>query len=219
MEQIREHCVSHPHIYLFRVQNMRNVLFKELRTQSKQNSRFFIGKNRVMALALGLETSSEAVEGASQVAKRLKGVRGLLFSHMGIEEIQPLLEAQEAVDYARAGTVADMTVVVEHDPQGLRNMTTGELLSATLEPQLRAAGMPTKLRGGYILLAHETPYTICEAGQKLSADQARLLKAFGIKMASFRVALLGHLHQGVFEEFEDPFAADDEAVEDEQMME
>lgn len=207
MDQIRACATEYSHIYIFKVRNMRNVLFKDLRVAA--TGRFFIGKNRVMGLALGKEASSECVEGGAEVASRLRGDVGLFFSNEAPDAVTQLLDAQETWDYARTGNRADMTVVIEADPAGLRNVETGEPLSATIEPQLRDCGMPTRLRGGTVLLT--TPsYTICEAGKRLTANQARLLKAMGIKMASFRVAIIGHLFQGNFEEFDNPFVEDDD---------
>lgn len=212
IDQIRACSSQYRHIYLFKVRNMRNVLFKDLRGAT--SGRFFIGKNRVMALALGKEVSAECVEGATEVASRLRGNVGLFFSNEAPEAVSQLMDAQETMDYARTGNRADMTVIVEADPAGLRNVETGEALSATLESQLRACGMPTRLRGGTVLLAADS-YTICEAGKTLKVNQAKLLKAIGVKMASFRVALVGHLFEGKFEEFPNPFADDEQEEEQE----
>ena len=220
MDQIRQCATEYSHVYVFRVRNMRNVFFKNLRTSTE--GRYFIGKNKVMALALGQTESSECVAGASLVARMLKGDRGLLFTNDDPEKITSILDSVEETDFARTGNKADLTVVIENDPKGLRNVATGELLSATLEPQLRQAGMPTKLQGGIILLSTDT-FTVCEEGKALTAAQARILKAFGIKMASFKVALVGHLFDGTFEEYEDPFAQDEstmmEVAEGEEMAE
>jgi mRNA turnover protein 4 len=210
VEQIREAAAQYPHMYLFRVRNMRNVLFKNIRTES--TGRFCIGKNKVMAVALGTEEASECIPGVAHLARRLRGDVGLYFSHDTPENVTEMLEKHESVDFARTGNKADMTVIVEADPMGLRNVETMEPLSATLEPQLRQAGMPTKLRGGSVLLAADQ-YVICREGETLTSDQSRLLKCFGIKMASFRVAIVGHLFDGKFEEFQDPFQNDDSVIE------
>ena len=172
---------------------MRNVLFKSLRTATE--GRFFIGKNRVMAVALGLDEASECVVGISQLARTLRGDLGLFFTDLAPEEVRSLFLRHEAQDYARTGSIADMTVVIEADEKGLRNIDSNELLSATVEPQLRQAGMPTRLRGGAVLL--DTPqYTICREGDRLTAEQSRLLKTFGVKMALFNISLVAHFFKG-----------------------
>lgn len=195
---------------------MRNVLFKALRETA--SGRFAIGKNKVMAIALGTEESSECVTGAAQLARALRGNLGLYFTEEAPEQVFQLFDAQEAQDYARTGSLAEMTVIVEADEKGLRNFETDEPLSATMETQLRQAGMPTKLRGGTILLT-VSKYTICEAGQRLTADQARLCKAMGVKMASFSVHPIAHLFEGRFEQYEDVKEGSDDEKETEAIEE
>jgi mRNA turnover protein 4 len=218
MDQIRS-CLQDPlqqHIYLFKVRNMRNGLFKNVRAAVP--GRFFIGKNKVMALALGLDESSEALPNLSQLARQLRGDPGLLFTSETPETVQRLLLDQSAEDYARTGNRASMTVVIEADPAGLRNVDTNEPLPATVEGQLRAAGMPTKLRGGLILLAAAgDSYTVCTEGDRLTANQARILKIFGIKMATFCVNLMAHYHDGTYEEYKINHDVDDvdESAQDE----
>lgn len=207
IEQIREVASSYPHAYTFKVSNMRNQLFKDLR--ARVDGRFFVGKNKVMAVALGTEEASECITGGALLASKLRGNVGLVFCKEEPAALTSILDSAEVNDYARTGNLADMTVIIEADPKGLRNMETQELLPATLEGQLRKAGLPTKLHGGLIFLASDK-YTVCEAGKRLTVDQARILQAFGVKMATFRVRLTGHLNEGVFEEIEDPFASEDE---------
>lgn len=199
MEQVREAATTYEHAFLFRVRNMRNTLFKALRLALP--GRFFIGKNRVMALALGLDEASECSPNMSHLARLLRGDLGLLFTNEPPERVQLVLAEAQEEDYARTGNKASIGVVIEADPAGLCNVDTNERLPATVEPQLRAAGMPTKLRGGTVLLAADT-YEVCQEGKTLTADQARILKIFGIKMATFGVILLAH-HQrdGTFEEY------------------
>ena len=193
---------------------MRNVLFKALRETA--SGRFAIGKNKVMAIALGIEESSECVTGAAQLARALRGNLGLYFTEETPEQVVQLFGAQEAQDYARTGSRAEMTVVVEADEKGLRNLETDESLPATIETQLRQAGMPTKLHGGTVLLT-VSQYTICEAGQRLTADQARLCKAMGIKMASFSVHPIAHLFEGHLEQYEDVKEESDAELENEEL--
>jgi len=46
-----------------------------------------------------------------------------------------------------------------------------------MEPQLRALGMPTALKKGVIHLIKD--YSVCKKGDKLSSEQARILKLLG----------------------------------------
>lgn len=58
IEEIRNSISKYEHIFLFTVNNMRNAKLKDLRNDWS-DSRFFFGKNKVMALALGKSKSDE----------------------------------------------------------------------------------------------------------------------------------------------------------------
>ena len=62
-----------------------------------------------------------------------------------------------------------------------------------------------KLNRGVVELLRET--VICEEGDELSPEQARLLKHFEHKMAEFRVDMVAHWSDSEFTNFD---AADDE---------
>ena len=57
-----------------------------------------------------------------------------------------------------------------------------------MEPQLRGLGMPTTLKRGVITLLNE--YTVCKKGDKLTSEQARILKLLDHKQAEFKVDLI-----------------------------
>ena len=53
---------KYPRLFVFSVDNMRNLHFKDVREKWAKHSTFFMGKNRVMALALGRDESEEYSE-------------------------------------------------------------------------------------------------------------------------------------------------------------
>ena len=55
----------------------------------------------------------------------------------------------------------------------------------SIEPQLRALGLPTSLKRGVVHLIAEE-YTVCKKGDILTSEQARILKLLGRKQATFR---------------------------------
>ncbi|XP_033220922.1 mRNA turnover protein 4 homolog [Belonocnema kinseyi] len=80
IEDIRESAEKYARIFLFSVQNMRNNKLKDLRAEW-MDSRFFFGKNKIMALAFGKSEELEVSEGAHKLANALKGQCGLLFTN------------------------------------------------------------------------------------------------------------------------------------------
>ncbi|KAL3089016.1 hypothetical protein niasHT_022083 [Heterodera trifolii] len=77
----------------------------------------------------------------------------------------------------KAGAVASADISLATDP-----MRAELHLHGAMEPQLRKLGMPTRLENGSIELLEE--FTVCKAGDQLSADQARILKQFGHRLAN-----------------------------------
>ena len=59
VDKIRKSVDEYPRLFVFAVDNMRNTHFQQVRDSWKTHSTFFLGKNRVMALALGRNESEE----------------------------------------------------------------------------------------------------------------------------------------------------------------
>lgn len=68
-------------------------------------------------------------------------------------------------DFARAGTMASQTVILEEGPL--------PEFSHSMEPQLRQLGLPTSLKKGVIHL--NTEYKVCDIDQCLTPEQAKIL--------------------------------------------
>lgn len=69
MNSIREAAEKYSSVYVFSFENMRNQKFKEFREQLKSSSRFFLGSNKVMQVALGRSASDEIQPGLYKVSK------------------------------------------------------------------------------------------------------------------------------------------------------
>lgn len=170
-------------LYLFRYENMRNDKFKELREKCRETSRFFLGSNKVLQIALGRTEVEEPRDNTHRVAERLKGFCGLFFTKMEHEEVQKIFEDFEEMDYARTGLVAPETIKMPAGP------VYGPLgpIAHTMESTLRENGMPTKLNKGVVELVSD--FVICKEGEQLSPEQVVLLRIFDHKLAKFKLHL------------------------------
>ena len=79
-------------------------------------------------------------------------------------------------DYARTGGEATEDVMLPEGPLSQ--------FPHSIEPQLRALGMPTALKKGVVTLLSD--YTVCKKGDSLTSEQARILKLLGKQQANFR---------------------------------
>ncbi|KAJ3105175.1 mRNA turnover 4 [Phlyctochytrium bullatum] len=208
--KVQEACENYKNIFVFHVKNMRNVVFKELRSAMQDSSKFFFGSNRVMAKALGETHEEEHRPGLRHVAKALVGDVGLLFSNLDKDGVTAAISEFSKSDFARGGGVAVRTISLPEGPvkramdpfdeddlfgdgSNYYDLVGGEdalqPFPNNMESQLRNLGMPTMLKGGVILLLRD--YTICTQGETLTPNQASLLKHFNLKTATFGVTLIG----------------------------
>ncbi|KAK3077944.1 hypothetical protein LTS18_008851 [Coniosporium uncinatum] len=190
---IRSAADTHQHIFVFAVSNMRNTYLKDVRAQFA-DSRFFFGKTKVMAKALGSGPEDEHLPNLHKLSKYLTGNVGLLFTDREPAEVLEYFGNYTETDFARAGTSATQDFVV---PAGVVYSRGGELapdedepVPHSVETTLRKWGMPTRLDKGKVMLDEE--YVVCREGKELNSHQTALLKMFGVATAEFRVKIVAY---------------------------
>jgi len=176
--ELRESAETYSSIYVFRVVGMTGSGLRQLR-KAWRDSRLFLGKNKVMALALGKSPESEVLPNMHKISERLKGECGLLFTDKEEKEVSDFFDKFVEKDYARGGSLATETVKLEEGPL--------EQFSHSMEPHLRSLGLPTSLKRGVITLIKE--YTVCQKGHPLTPEQAKVLKLMEIQMAEFHLVM------------------------------
>ncbi|CAA2933976.1 mRNA turnover 4 homolog [Olea europaea subsp. europaea] len=103
---IRESVEKYGSVYVFTFENMRNLKFKEFRDQLKSSSRFFLGSNKVMQVALGRSAADEIRPGLHKISKLLRGDSGICFTSLPKQEVERLFNEYEEYDFARTGSIA-----------------------------------------------------------------------------------------------------------------
>jgi mRNA turnover protein 4 len=153
--------------------------------------RFFFGKTKVMAKALGQTPAEEHLSNLSELTKHLNGNVGLFLTNREPSEVIEYFANYSQTDFARAGVIATQTFTV---PAGVVHSRGGEIpededvpLPHSMETTIRKWGMPTRLDKGKIIL--DVPYTVAEEGKVMNSHQTALLKMFGVAMADFKIDL------------------------------
>lgn len=170
IEDIQSCAEQYPNVFLFSVENMRNSTLKYIRNEWK-DSRFFFGKIAIMKLGL------KQAEIDDELCEKLEGQRGLLFTTHDKDTVVDWFKEYSAEEFARSGFTARETVQLAEGPL--------PDFSHAIEPHLRKLGMPTKLERGIVTLYSD--FTVCEKGQTLTPEQARILKLLQQPLATFKV--------------------------------
>ncbi|KAL2513720.1 Ribosomal protein L10 family protein [Forsythia ovata] len=168
---IRESVEKYESVYVFTFENMRNLKFKEFRDQLKSSSRFFLGSNKVMQVALGRSVADEIRPGLHKISKLLRGDSGLCFTSLPKEEVVRLFNGYEDYDFARTGSIATEKVELEEGPL--------DQFTHEMEPFLRKQGMPVRLNKGVVELVSD--FVVCEEGKPISPEAARILNTSCLK--------------------------------------
>ncbi|XP_040583400.1 LOW QUALITY PROTEIN: mRNA turnover protein 4 homolog [Lepeophtheirus salmonis] len=185
VDKIRESLDAYTRVFIFETENARNLHLQKIRREWKEDkggSVFFMGKNRVMSLALGRSAEEEVGPGLHKISALLNGQRGLLFTNETLDDSLDYFKKNKEPDFARSGGIAPQTVVLPEGPI--------QEMSFAIEPQLRALGLPSTLKKGILHLTKD--HVVCKEGQTLDSTQARILKLFGMKHADFSIKLLAY---------------------------
>jgi len=179
VDSVRSSVDSYARMFVFKTENMRNNKMKEVR-EKWNHSKFFIGKNRVVAKALGISEEEEYSDNLHKVSSMLRGECGLLFTNEKTEDVLEYFQNLAEPDYARTGGKCTETVVIPEGPL--------PDFSHAIEPQLRLLGLPTVLKKGIVTLLCD--HTVCKEGDLLTSEQARILKLLGKEQAEFRLRMI-----------------------------
>uniref|UniRef100_A0A7S1CDL9 Ribosome assembly factor mrt4 n=1 Tax=Bicosoecida sp. CB-2014 TaxID=1486930 RepID=A0A7S1CDL9_9STRA len=183
IERIRDSIDAYSRIYVFSFENMRTQSFKELRVEWA-DSRFFLGKNKVMRVALGRDEEEEYRDGLAGLGKLLTGNVGLLFTNRSPEDVAAFFDEYGFLDFARGGFEATEDVELEAGPlEGMQH---------TMVEQLTKLGLPVVLDRGVVTLTKR--HDVCKAGDVLTPEQARLLKLFDRRMSEFKIVPVAMWH-------------------------
>jgi len=194
VDKVRSAVDNYARVFVFQYENMRNAKLKTVRDEWS-HSKFFIGKNRVLAKALGNTEAEEYSDNLHLISKCLKNECGLLATNQSQDDVMEYFSNLSEPDFARTGGVATETVELK---EGVL-----EQFSHSMEPQLRQLGMPTQLVKGKVTLLSDM--TVCTKGDVLTSEQARILKLLGHQHAEFKLNIVSGWSkaEGKFELFKE----------------
>ncbi|KAI4470030.1 mrna turnover protein 4 mrto4 [Holotrichia oblita] len=205
VEDVRNCVEKYKSIYVFTYKNMRNEKMQDIRQEWKP-SRFFFGKNKVIAIGLGRTPEEETEDDLHKLVKCLRGQCALLFTDSKHSEVTEWFESFTYEDYARSGFKVDTTIKLDAGPL--------KQFSHAIEPYLRQLGMPTKLEKGVVTLIKD--YEICKKDSILTPEQAKILELLEFRLATFQLILKGCWRKGKgFKKLSKEVEVEDEEMKEE----
>ena len=79
-EQVREAAEAYKNAFVLSFENIRAGPFKQMAHNMRADSRFFFGKNKVIALALGRSPEEEMADNTHLLSKYMRGQVCVLFT-------------------------------------------------------------------------------------------------------------------------------------------
>ena len=139
IEKIQDCVGEYGHSYVLSFANMRSGPFKQMQNDLRADTKFFLGKNKVMQRALGAHPEDEVEDNTHQLSRYLSGQVCLAFSNLAPAAFEKKLLEYEIEDFAQSGTNANKEVFL---PKGVEAL---DKFGHSMEPLLRQLGLPTKL--------------------------------------------------------------------------
>eukprot|EP01063_Lacrimia_lanifica_P017577 TRINITY_DN24629_c0_g1_i1.p2 TRINITY_DN24629_c0_g1~~TRINITY_DN24629_c0_g1_i1.p2 ORF type:complete len:223 (+),score=123.74 TRINITY_DN24629_c0_g1_i1:55-723(+) len=186
VDNIRAAVEEFENCFTFDLGNLRTNHLALVRKEFK-DSRIFLGKNKVMAIALGRSKEESHQDNLYKLAAKLTGTSGLLFTNRSKKEVKQYFATFEVNDYARAGAVAAIDFSI---PQGPIEQFGHEMMD-----QLMKLGLPIQLDKGTLLCLSDTRVAV--EGEVITPEASQLMKLWGYQSATFRVLLTAHWSGGV----------------------
>ena len=186
VEHIHDALTKYKRCFVLSFENMRTGPFKKIQG-AMRDSKFFIGKNKVIQVALGRSPEEEPSDNTHTLSKYLRGQVCLLFTNKTEKDVQTFIDEHHEPDFAKAGTKATFTVFLPKGNESLQDYGHG------MEPYLRQLGLPTKLNMQKIELLADT--FVCRQGDELNVEQCKILKLLGHQMANFSLKMLAAREQ------------------------
>lgn len=198
VETVRSAIDANKRVYLFSYENMRSNHFKDVRLhfrggsnknamndddESGSEGRIFLGKNKLLQIALGRTPEDEYSDNLHQLSKILSGSVGILCTNQAPKDVEEYFASLAVEDFARSGTVAPKAVTLTQEQV--------ETHPVSMVEQFRKLGLPVEVKNGRVtFVGGRGEWELCEEGKELSVEQCKILVHMGVKLAVFRIGLV-----------------------------
>jgi len=180
VEKIHKSLGKYNNAFVFTHEHMTTLPFRQIQTSWK-DAKFFLGKNKLMKLALGRTEDDSFKLNSHMLSEHLSGHCGLLLTNKTKEEVVGFFEGFQTPQYADAGTIADRTLIMRKGFEDTKPFT------HSMESYLRKLGLNTSLVNTQIQLNED--FIVAEEGKPLTVEQCKILRLLQIPLTEFRIRI------------------------------
>lgn len=150
---------------------------------SSTEGRIFLGKNKLLQIALGRTSADEYSDNLHQLSKILSGSVGILCTNQNPKDVEKYFSQFSVEDYARSGATAPRTVTLTKEQI--------ETHPVSMMEQFRKLGLPVEVKNGRVVfVGGQKEYEVCKEGRELSVEQCKILVHMGVKLSVFKIGLV-----------------------------
>lgn len=203
VDLVRSAIDTNDRVYLFSYENMRSNHFKDVRlhfrggnngdkmnddddddeNNTSSEGRLFLGKNKLLQIALGRSPEDEYSDNLHQLSKKLSGSVGVLCTSQNANDVEEYFNKLAVKDYARSGAISPSTITLTKSQI--------ETHPVSMVEQFRKLGLPVEVNNGRVsFIGGREEYVVCKKDEELSVEQCKILVHMGMKVSVFKIGLV-----------------------------
>ncbi|KNC35754.1 ribosomal protein L10 [Plasmodium falciparum RAJ116] len=171
--------IPNVYVYVLDIRTYSNNNLKVAIEHFKPNGKFFIGKNKLMKLALGINENNEVKPNMSKISKLLIGNRILLITKDGPLSVLKFFNEFQPEEYIKHGNISPQDITLK----------CGEVLNVPVKLNFDIVDQKIILKENKVL---------AEKDKLISLENSKILRMLNMKIAFFDITVLGYWYLDKF---------------------
>ncbi|SOV81596.1 ribosome biogenesis protein MRT4, putative [Plasmodium sp. gorilla clade G3] len=176
------------YVYVLDIRTYSNNNLKIAIEHFKPNGKFFIGKNKLMKLALGINENNEVKPNMSKISELLIGNRILLITKDGPLSVLKFFNEFQPEEYIKHGNISPQDITLK----------CGDVLNVpvSMQKDLQKRKLNFDIIDQKIILKENK--VLAEKDKLISLENSKILRMLNMKIAFFDITVLGYWYLDKF---------------------
>ncbi|CAC9699278.1 ribosome biogenesis protein MRT4, putative [Plasmodium sp. DRC-Itaito] len=180
--------IPNVYVYVLDIRTYSNNNLKIAIEHFKPNGKFFIGKNKLMKLALGINENNEIKPNMSKISELLIGNRILLITKDGPLSVLKFFNEFQPEEYIKHGNISPQDITLK----------CGDVLNVpvSMQKDLQKRKLNFDIIDQKIILKENK--VLAEKDKLISLENSKILRMLNMKIAFFDITVLGYWYLDKF---------------------